>query len=189
VIAEPESRFTQPREDCPHPEYWTSTDGDSTECEVTELVGAFVRALQPEFCVETGAAWGNTTHAIAEALLRNGHGRLESLEIEPDRIAHVEQRCEGLPVEVVGLSSLEYVPPLPVDFAWFDSLCDYRHIEFRRYLAMMHSRTVVGFHDTGPHHAVRAFIEPLVTEGLLAPLLYLPTPRGVAFARVLGGGL
>jgi hypothetical protein len=185
----PESRFTAPRDDCPNPEWWTSTDGDSTESEVTELVAAFVRALQPEFCVETGAAWGNTTFAIGEALLRNGHGRLETLEVEPDRIAHVVRRCEGLPVEVLPESSLEYVPLLPVDFAWFDSLCDVRHIEFRRYLPMMHHRTVVGFHDTGPHHAVRAFIEPLVAEGLLAPLLYLPTPRGVAFARVLGGGL
>jgi len=184
----PESRFTQPRPDCPHPELWESSDGDSTELEVTELVAAFVRALQPEFCVETGSAWGNTTFAIGVALDRNGHGRLESLETEPVRVEAVRQRCRGLPVDVLQQSSLEYEPQWPIGFAWFDSMCDYRHLEFRRYLPKMNDRTVVGFHDTAPHHAVKGFIEPLVAEGLLAPLLYLPTPRGVAFARVLGGG-
>jgi hypothetical protein len=47
----------------------------------------------------------------------------------------------------------------------------------------MHDRTVVGFHDTGPQHPVRELLHPLEDEGLLAPI-YLPTPRGVCFARV-----
>jgi hypothetical protein len=64
MTAESEARFTPPRPDCPHPEWWTSTDDDSTECEVTALVAAFVVALQPELVIETGTAFGQTAEAI-----------------------------------------------------------------------------------------------------------------------------
>ena len=178
-----EARYTAPREDCPHPERWHSADPDSTEHEVTELVAAMVTALQPDFVVETGTAFGQTAEAIGRALQRNGQGRLVSLEVDPARVAASRARCEGLPVTVEQTPSLDYTPDSPVDFAWFDSLVDLRPEEFRRYLPHMHPRTVVGFHDTGPQHRVRDLLRPLEAEGLITPL-YLPTPRGVCFARV-----
>jgi hypothetical protein len=82
------------------------------------------------------------------------------------------------------MSSIEYVSEHPIDFAFFDSLARLRAAEFERYLPWMHSRTVVGFHDTGPHHPVRGFLRPLEEKGLLVSPLYLPTPRGVMFATV-----
>jgi hypothetical protein len=85
---------------------------------------------------------------------------------------------------VLTTSSLDYTPEQPIDFAWFDSDTRARPEEFRRYLPWMHDRTVVGFHDTGPQHAVRALLAPLEADGLLVSPLYLPTPRGVCFARV-----
>lgn len=178
-----EGRWTAPRVDCPHPERWHSADPDSTEFEVTELVAAMVTALQPDFVVETGAAFGQTAEAIGRALQRAGQGRLVSLEVDPGRVASSRARCEGLPVEVLQMPSLDYTPDAPVDFAFFDSLVDLRPEEFRRYLPHMHARTVVGFHDTGPQHRVRDLLRPLEEEGLITPL-YLPTPRGVCFARV-----
>lgn len=181
-----ESTWTKPRPDCPHPEYWTSPDAMATEAEVTELVAAMVRALQPDLCVETGSWSGDTTLAIGHALRRNGHGKLVSLEIDLDKAEQARQRCAGLPVTVLGFSSLSYTPTGPVDFAWFDSAAELRPVEFRRYLPHMHDRTVVGFHDTGPQHPVRELLEPLEREGLMRPL-YLPTPRGVMFARVTKG--
>jgi predicted O-methyltransferase YrrM len=167
------------------PAYWTSADSDSTETEVTALVAAFVVALQPEFVIETGTAFGQTTEAIGQALHRhaNGHGRLVSLETDPERVEFARARCAGLPVEIRQESSLEYTPECPVDFAWFDSLFHLRPLEFRRYLPWMHARTVVGFHDTGAQHPVRGLLAPLEDEGWIVPL-YLPTPRGVCFARV-----
>ncbi len=143
----PESTWTPSRPDCPYPERWSSVDAYATESEVTELVAAMVRALQPEFVIETGSWVGTTTQAIGEALVRNGHGELISLEISPDMCQRANQRCEYLP--------------------W------------------MHHRTVVGFHDTGPQHPVRALLAPLEAAGVLTPL-YLPTPRGVCFSRVNG---
>lgn len=178
-----ESLFTAPRPDCPHPERWTAPDAHSTECEVTELVAAFVRALQPDYVVETGTCWGQTAEAIGRALQSNGQGQLITLEVEPAKVEASARRCAGLPVTVVEESSMNWLPEQPVDFAFFDSLTHLRPEEFRRYLPHMHPRTVVGFHDTGPHHPVRDLLRPLEDEGLITPL-YLPTPRGVCFARV-----
>lgn len=183
----PESVFTEPRLDCPHPEYWSSTDSDSTEVEVTELVGAFVRALQPELVVETGTAFGQTAEAIGRALKTNGHGRLVSFEVDPERVRLSRERCAGLPVEIREQSSLDWLPDGPVDFAWFDSLAHLRPEEFKRYHLWMHERTVVGFHDTGPQHPVRGLLDDMVASGDMPQPLYLPTPRGVCFVRVWPG--
>jgi hypothetical protein len=136
--------------------------------------------------VETGTAWGQTAEAIGRALVANGHGRLVTLESDRERAHFSAERCTGLPVTVRIGSSLDYTPDAPVDFTWFDSLCHLRAEEFRRYLPHFSGRAVVGFHDTGPQHPVRGYLEELVADGILPPPLYLPTPRGVCFARVEG---
>lgn len=182
-----ESRFTAPRAECPRPDYWHSTDPDSTELEVTHLVAAFVRALQPGVVLETGTAFGQTAVAIGLALAANGHGHLETLEPDADRAAFARDRVRGLPVIVYQKASLEWAPPQPhpqIGFAWFDSLIHLRATEFRFYRAWMRTGAIVGFHDCGPQHAVRPDVEQLADEKLLRPI-YLPTPRGVMFAEVL----
>jgi hypothetical protein len=88
MTAGSEARFTAPRADCPHPEYWHSTDSDSTEIEVTELVAAFVRAPQPETVLETGSAFGQTAEAIRRTLAANGHGRLVTSNPTPTGAGH-----------------------------------------------------------------------------------------------------
>jgi hypothetical protein len=45
---------------------------------------ALVRALGPERVVETGTHLGLGSCAIAAALLRNGHGRLTTIDVDPD---------------------------------------------------------------------------------------------------------
>lgn len=180
----PESQFTAPRPDCPHPYRWHATDGQSTEDEVTTLVAAMVTALQPDFVVETGTCLGNTAEAIGRALRANGQGELVSLEISPRCVEIARKRCVGLPVSILEQSSLDYLPDRPIDFAFFDSLPPLRAQEFERYLPWMHGGTVVGFHDTAPHQPVRQYLQPLEERQLLVGALYLPTPRGVMFARV-----
>lgn len=182
-----ESRFTVPRPDCPVPGYWHSDDDDSTEWEVTWLVAAFVMALQPEYVVETGSAFGQTSQAIGQALQANGHGLLVTLEPDTERAGIVRRRCAGLPVEVLTQSSMDFTPEQEIDFAWFDSLIPLRPRELERYAPFMSQRAVVGFHDTGPHHATRGYLQTVLDSGLLINPLFLPTPRGVCFGRVRGG--
>lgn len=45
---------------------------------------SLVRAVQPETVVETGTHLGLGSCAIAAALLRNGHGRLTTIDVDPD---------------------------------------------------------------------------------------------------------
>jgi predicted O-methyltransferase YrrM len=143
-----------------------------------------VTALQPDCVIETGACVGNTSFAIGRALRANGHGELVTLEVDPGHAKIARRKCKGLPVSVLELSSIDYVPTQPIDFAFFDSLARLRRREFERFLPWMHVRTIVAFHDTGPHHPVRRYLRPLEKAGLLLSPLYLPTPRGIMMARV-----
>jgi predicted O-methyltransferase YrrM len=181
LVARSEARRVAPSEECPHPEWWTSVDSDSTEREVTKLVAGFIRALQPQYVVETGTAFAQTTRAIGRALRKNGHGHLDSLEVDRARVVQARFWCTRLPVMVHDVSSLDFEPRQQIDFAWFDSLAELRVPEFRRFLPWMHSATVVGFHDTTVL-AAEIGLSRLEDEGLLRTL-YLPTPRGVAFGR------
>lgn len=178
-----EDRWTKPREWCPHPEWWTSTDSQSTEIEVSELVGAFVRALQPEYVLETGTAIGQTASAVGYALKENGHGRLDTLETSPARADYSRQRCAGLPVTVHEVESLDFEPWATIDFAWLDSRFDLRILEFEYYREFMRPGTFVGFHDTAPHHDDGWGDEIDKIPGIRP--IRLRTPRGVTFAEVL----
>jgi hypothetical protein len=183
-ISNLESRFTPPRVDCRHPEHWHSTDSDSTEFEVSELVAGFVRALQPEVVVETGAAWGQTAQVVGRALQRNGHGQLYTLEPNPQRAEFSRERCAGLPVTVMEQESLTFEPPGEIGFAWFDSLIELRVPEFCYFKPWFAVGAIVGFHDTADHFRYWPQIEKLAIDGLLRPIR-LRTPRGVTFAEVL----
>lgn len=182
VTTQPESTWTRPRPDCPYPERWTAADAHSTEIEVTELVAAFVRALQPDYVVETGTCWGQTAEAIGKALQANGHGKLVSLEVDPEKLAQSAIRCAGLPVQLLLQSSLDFTPQQTLGFAWFDSLMDLRIPEFQRYRPWLPSGAIVGFHDTGPHKG--DFGAAVATIPGLR-VIQLPTPRGVTFAEML----
>lgn len=179
-----ESTWTKPTDRCPNPEYWTAEDSDSTENEVLELVAGFVRALQPEFVVETGTAWGQGSMQIGQALRDNGHGRLVTLEVDPERVMASRLLVRDLPVEVLEMPSLDYEPTEDIGFAWFDSLLHLRVPEFKAFYHRMTPRTIVGFHDTADHHGYRPEIEKLAGEGFIKPI-FLPTPRGVCFAEVI----
>ena len=177
-----EATWTAPRPDCPHPDRWHATDPQSTELEVTELVGAFIRALEPDYVVETGTCIGQTAWMIGQALQANGHGRLDTLEYDAERCVYARDICEGLPVTVHQVDTMLFTPTEPIGFAWFDSELHLRVPEFERFRPHIIPGAIVGFHDTGPHKGLwsqRLFELP----GTRA--IRLPTPRGVTFLEVL----
>lgn len=181
---QPESTWTRPTARCPHPERWHSTDDDSTEIEVTALVKAFVTALQPSLVIETGSAWGQTSQAIGQALLENGHGHLITFEPDPERARYTTSRCAGLPVlvrQVPSLDPISGIPTItePVGFAWLDSLFDLRFLELHALRPHLAPGAIVGLHDTAPHHPLHAQLEHKAE----ATRLDLHTPRGVTFVQ------
>lgn len=191
----PESEVTPPSEWCPHPQLWSSTDDESCEVEVAELVAALARAVKPDYALETGTAFGQTTRAIGRALGQNGHGHLYSLDFGPERAAAAAERLSDLPrVSVVCASSFEWEPPGGVRFqlAFLDCDFHHRHTVFRHFLPWLDRGAIVAFHDVspgfaeGPHGwgAGMPLIEPLAEEGLLR-FVTLHTPRGLCVGEVL----
>lgn len=178
-----EDRFTPSAPWCPDPQHWHSDDGEATEHEITELVAAFVRALQPEVAVETGTWTGQTTEAIGVALRENGHGHLHAVEVDPGLAGQARRRCIGLPVTVVTGDSASWEVPEGIGFAWVDSGTT-RGQDIEHLLPRMNPGAVIGVHDTAPHHTVRGQLNPMEERGALR-VITLHTPRGVSFAEVL----
>ena len=179
-----EDQFTPPSPWCENPGWWHASDAQATEFEVTELAAAFVRALQPEIVVETGANTGQTTEAIGRALAANGHGHLYSLEIDEALAGKAAQRCDLLPVTVICADSLSWAPPGEVGFAWLDSEPGIRHLELLRLRPYFTDGGIAGIHDTGPQHITYRHLQPLITGGVFSPVT-LRTPRGVTFGTVI----
>lgn len=190
----PESRFSQSDFLCPHPEYWSSTDDHSTEIEVSEMLAGIVRGLQPDYIIETGSAWGQTSEAIGKALKLNGHGQLISLEVDEERVQYSINRCNGLPVKCLKMSSMDFLPEEEIQFAFFDSLFPLRILEFKRYYPYMRKNSIVAFHDTKPGHGGGQFMDTTIDlrTSILLELeaakmikaIYMPTPRGIMLAEV-----
>ncbi len=189
---QPESRFFPGTARCPNPECWTATDGDSTEREVAELIGALVRATQPELVVETGSAFGETTEQIVRALGRNGHGHLVTLEVEPERTEYVRHRIPASGVwEIVETSSLEWEPPPgspPVGLLFSDTFRELRCAELLRFQPWMRQGAIAAVHDSawdaGP---LRGWIENSIVKTGLGRAIDLPTPRGLTLLEMNPG--
>lgn len=189
----PEGRWKIANERCPNPDRWHSTDEDSTEIEVSELVAALVRALQPNVVVETGSAWGQTTELIVQALQRNGQGYLVTLELDPVRAQATRERVcvpEGEWWKLLLEDSTQWNAsqlPFPIDLVFSDSYGPVRIPEVVRLLPYMRDQATVVFHDTAPEpdFPFRKMIEDeLVSTGIMK-VVDLPTPRGVSICQVV----
>jgi predicted O-methyltransferase YrrM len=190
-----ESRFTEPRTDCPHPERWHSPDSDSTEIEISRLVAAFVEALRPDLVIETGSAFGQTAELIGNVLFQAGVGHLVTFEVDTARVAATADRVAGLPVQVAPQPSLEGIQELidggragQVGFAWLDSLFELRVPELRLIRPLLSQGAIVGIHDCGEPGATKYndFSRGVALEAkrLGFKRISLPTPRGVTFLQM-----
>lgn len=191
---QPESRFIDADDRCPHPERWTSTDGDSTECEVGVMIAGLVTGLQPSLVVETGAAFGITTVAIAGALKRMERGRLIALETDPDRAAEARQRLAEFNgyAQIVEESSLTWKPPGKIDLLFSDSFYETRVPEFWHLRPWMRTGTIIVFHDTAPGRGTHRLDGFSLRQKINAladihafNVIHLPTPRGISIAEVI----
>lgn len=178
-----ESEFTKPSPNCPHPELWHTYDIQGTEVEVITMVWGLIRGTQPDRVLETGTSRGFMASAIGQALRDNGHGHLHTYEPVPRTAAEAHVHTAGVRDWLTIHTQPSMVPWEygPIDFAWFDSLLDLRYQEFDFYYEHMHSRTIVGFHDTARHFG--NWSDQIRNDKRLATF-DMPTPRGMILGRV-----
>jgi predicted O-methyltransferase YrrM len=178
-----ENEYTPPRPTCPHPEYWEVENIMATERTIAELVAAFVRACQPEMVLEIGSHYGQTTALIAQAIKDNGHGRAVSLELDVDLANVARRRCEDLPIEIITVNSLEYIPDQPIDLLFVDGQLD-RLIDVEHFRPYLTERAIVLIHDMA--HEVYAVQIPRLIELLGERYISLDSPRGLMIFKVGG---
>lgn len=126
--------------------YWHSVNGNVCEIEASIFIAALVRLIQPEFVVESGSFEGQTTKYIGMALRENGHGTLESLEIDEGLSKVAANRCVEYPVRVININSFDYIPDKLIDLLYIDG--DYnRDGDVRHFLPYMAGGSIIVVHD------------------------------------------
>jgi len=137
-------------------EWFEAHNTGSTEFEVLNWLHATIRLLKPAAVLETGAADGLGTIALASACAANDRGLVHSVEIDPALCEQLRRRAaaEGLAdrVRVHCESSLTYLASTKdtFDIGFFDSLCELRAQEFRLCLERGLITAAAIFHDTSP---------------------------------------
>ncbi len=117
-------------------ELFLTYGGISTEIEVLNRLYATILLLKPQCILETGAAGGVGTIALASACQANGFGEVHSIEFQERLCRKVRNR-----LKFQGLSRWATVhhddsrrflrsTALRFDFGFFDSLCELRAEEY-----------------------------------------------------------
>lgn len=131
-----------------------SVNGGTTEMEVLNWIYATILVLKPENIIETGAADGFGTIALASACKANGFGRVHSIEIDEEVCKKARRRLEkaGLSdyATYYNTDSLKFIKTTKTVFqlGFFDSVCEIRPEE----CSLCHERKILNgpsiFHDT-----------------------------------------
>lgn len=136
---------------------FVSYNTGSTEMEVLNWLYATILLLKPQHILETGAADGLGTIALASACKANGFGRVHSIEIDTTVCAKAQRLLKraGLDdwVEFHTQDSRQFLRDTKVefDFGFFDSLCEIRAEECAICMerGILHGPAI--FHDTSPY--------------------------------------
>lgn len=88
---------------------------------------ALIRALQPDNVVETGTNLGLGSCVIAAALLRNGHGRLTTVDIDNDSGHLIDEPWASVIDRRIGSSVEKLAKMRDVDMFLHDSLHTYQY--------------------------------------------------------------
>ena len=182
-------------------ELFSAVEPGAAELETLNLLNALALSSKPALVLETGTGSGLTTLALAIALAQNGTGHLHTVELDPGVSVSARERLERL---VPGVSrwvtfhvgdSRELCGSwagLPFDFAFFDSLVSFRHLEYRALLrrGALAPGALCAFHDTS---RLRGRTMPDFCPEMVAALdeesagsewLEMPLSRGLRLLRV-----
>jgi predicted O-methyltransferase YrrM len=162
-------------------------DSMTAEAEVLEFLRTLVTTAKPELVVETGTFSGISTQWMAEALKRNGRGKIITCEFDAIVYAKAKARIaeSGLSdwIECRNESSLDMKIDGTIDLFFSDSDMPVREQEVRRFLPQINPFGLIVMHDGSSHlKIVREGALKLEREGLISVVL-LPTPRGLVIAQ------
>lgn len=128
----------------------------STEIEVLNWLHATVCLLKPAAILETGAADGLGTLALASACRANGFGVVHSIEIDAARCRAGQRLLKRYGVARHAVFHAEdsrsflQQTSLTFELAWFDSMCELRADEYVICRQRDLLRGPAAFHDTSP---------------------------------------
>ena len=179
--------YHRPTPECPDPKRWSMYDSMTAEFEVLEFLRTLVTTIKPELIVETGSFMGVSTLWFAEALQRNGAGKVISCELDPIVFAKAQEKVANSTfanwIELRNESSLEMHIDGRIDLFFSDSDLPIREQEIKRYLPQINPNGLILMHDASSHlKIVREAALKMEAEGLISVIL-LPTPRGLVVAQ------
>jgi hypothetical protein len=158
IATDTESRV-HPHVPAEHADLFLAHNAGTTEIEVLNWLHATVCLLKPRHILETGAADGIGTLALASACRANGFGMVHSIEIDPARCRRGEARLRrygvGEYARFYAEDSRQFLrrTDLVFDFGWFDSMCEFRVDEYEICRERGILRGAAAFHDTSPLRA------------------------------------
>jgi hypothetical protein len=141
-------------------EQFLSYNVGSTEIEVSNWLYATILLLKPRHILETGAADGLGTMALASACKANGFGLVHSVEIDSAACTRAEQSLKrsGLSdwVQYHCDDSRRFLKGTSIkfEFGFFDSLCEIRAEECEICMTREILSGPAVFHDTSPYRTL-----------------------------------
>jgi predicted O-methyltransferase YrrM len=173
--------------ECREPARYHITRPGATEIEVGAFLAGLARAAQPRTVVETGTSWADSTIQIAEAVKLNGHGRVVTIDLAEHKVTRAKRRLAGLPAVVLRGDATTIDWPAQgvtlVDMVFIDGGAD-RRAEFDNLHPHLAPGALVAFHDVSNGLEPARVVTSLHAAGVITAPLYLPTPRGLAVARL-----
>ena len=166
--------------------------GHAVECEVGELLHAFVRSTKPKVVVETGTHKGFSSLMIASALRHNGAGRLYTVDLEDHGVA-AELAKFGLGqwgTFIKGDGKIvikDLLPKLPtIDFLFLDAdhSTESVYAEFVAGKPSLKPGSYIAFHDSRIDAREAAAVARILQENPRWQHLHFDTARGFDIIRV-----
>lgn len=139
-------------------ELFTALTGGAVEIETLTLMNALAFQYKPRLILETGTGSGYSAVAIASALEANGLSEVHTVELEGATSARARKNVAALEPALLdrihfhvgdSLAWIDAWEGEPFDFAFFDSLVAFRHLELERLLehGLLAPGAVCAFHD------------------------------------------
>ncbi|MDD5261037.1 MAG: class I SAM-dependent methyltransferase [Methylacidiphilales bacterium] len=168
----------------------------STEIETLNWLYSMVCLIKPTHILETGAANGLGTLALASACRDNGFGCVHSVEIDPETAESLQETVlkNGLEKHVCVhcASSMDFLSSTDIifDFGFFDSICEIRAQEYELCLKRSLLKGPAAFHDTSPlrTRSMRDYPSEELHIRYIKRLRELASDAGGCFEHRLGRG-